>query len=96
MGSTEIWEIHNLTKDAHPMHIHEVQFQVVDRQTLPAGGRRPPEAWERGFKDTVLAYPQETTRVKVRFGQAGRYMWHCHILEHEDNEMMRPFRVGPA
>ncbi|MET8954498.1 multicopper oxidase family protein [Streptomyces sp. NPDC004393] len=96
VGSTEIWEIHNLTMDAHPIHIHEVQFQVVDRQTLPAGSRRPPEAWERGFKDTVLAYPQETTRVKARFGQAGRYMWHCHILEHEDNEMMRPLRVGPA
>ncbi|MFL4903774.1 multicopper oxidase family protein [Streptomyces sp. MMS24-I2-30] len=96
VGSTEIWEIHNLTKDAHPIHIHEVQFQVVDRQTLPAGSRRPPEAWERGFKDTVLAYPQETTRVKVRFGQAGRYLWHCHILEHEDNEMMRPLRVVPA
>ncbi|WP_306186158.1 multicopper oxidase family protein [Streptomyces sp. MK5] len=94
VGSTEIWEIHNLTKDAHPIHIHEVQFQVVDRQMLPVGGRRPPEAWERGFKDTVLAYPQEVTRVKVRFGQAGRYMWHCHILEHEDNEMMRPLRVG--
>ncbi|MFB6958022.1 multicopper oxidase family protein [Streptomyces sp. NPDC056309] len=96
VGSTEIWEIVNLTKDAHPIHIHEVQFQVVDRQTLPAGRRRSPEAWERGFKDTVLAYPQETTRVKVRFGQAGRYMWHCHLLEHEDNEMMRPLRVGPA
>lgn len=96
VGSTEIWEIHNLTKDAHPIHIHEVQFQVLDRQKLPAGGRRPPEAWERGFKDTVLAYPQETTRVKVRFGQTGRYMWHCHLLEHEDNEMMRPLRVDPA
>ncbi|GAA3367943.1 multicopper oxidase domain-containing protein [Streptomyces sannanensis] len=96
LGSTEIWEIHNLTKDAHPIHIHEVQFQIVDRQKIPAGSRRPPEAWERGFKDTVLAYPYAITRVRVRFGQAGRYMWHCHILEHEDNEMMRPFRVGPA
>lgn len=95
LGATEIWEIHNLTTDGHPIHIHEVQFQVVDRQALPAGGRRPPEAWERGFKDTVLAYPQEITRVKVRFGQEGRYMWHCHILEHEDHEMMRPLHVGP-
>ncbi|MCQ4042723.1 multicopper oxidase family protein [Streptantibioticus rubrisoli] len=95
-GSTEIWELHNLTADAHPIHIHEVQFQVIDRQTLPVGVRRPPDAGERGLKDTVLAYPHEITRVKVYFGQAGRYMWHCHILEHEDNEMMRPFRVGPA
>ncbi|WP_199836130.1 multicopper oxidase family protein [Streptomyces sp. TP-A0356] len=96
LGSTEIWEIHNLTKDAHPIHIHEVQFQIVDRQTVPSGTRRAPEAWESGFKDTALAYPAAITRVKVRFGQPGRYMWHCHILEHEDNEMMRPFRVGPA
>ncbi|MGW3495329.1 multicopper oxidase family protein [Streptomyces sp. NPDC001020] len=95
-GATEIWEIHNLTVDAHPIHIHEIQFQVVDRQGLPAGTRRPPEVWERGYKDTVFVYPQEITRVKVRFRQAGLFMWHCHMLEHEDNEMMRPFRVGPA
>lgn len=96
VGSTEIWEIHNLTKDAHPIHIHEVQFQVVDRQVLSTGARRPPDAGEHGFKDTVLAYPSEITRAKVHFDRAGRYMWHCHILEHEDNDMMRPFRVGPA
>ncbi len=96
VGSTEIWEIHNLTKDAHPIHLHEVQFQVVDRQALPTGDRRLPDLWDRGFKDTVLAYPKEITRVKVRFDRAGRFMWHCHILEHEDNEMMRPLRVRPA
>jgi len=95
-GATEIWEIVNLTSDAHPIHIHEIQFQVVDRQPLPAGTRRPPKAWERGFKDTVFAYPHEITRVKVHFSRAGRFMWHCHMLEHEDNEMMRPFIVGPA
>ncbi|WP_218149338.1 multicopper oxidase family protein [Streptomyces colonosanans] len=95
-GATEIWEIVNLTSDAHPIHIHEIQFQVVDRQAVPAGTRRPPEAWERGFKDTVFAYPHEITRVKVHFGRAGRFMWHCHMLEHEDNEMMRPLLVGPA
>jgi bilirubin oxidase len=96
VGATEIWEIHNFTTDAHPIHIHEIQFQVVDRQALPTGTRRRPEAWERGYKDTVFVYPHEITRVKVRFGQAGLFMWHCHMLEHEDNEMMRPFRVGPA
>ncbi|MYV45410.1 multicopper oxidase [Streptomyces sp. SID2888] len=96
LGATEIWEIHNLTNDAHPIHVHELQFQVVDRQPLPAGSRRPPEAGERGFKDTVIAPPHAITRIKLRFGRAGRFMWHCHMLEHEDNEMMRPFLVGPA
>ncbi|WP_202450168.1 multicopper oxidase [Streptomyces sp. MnatMP-M17] len=95
LGATEIWEIHNFTKDGHPIHIHEVQFQLVDRQQNGQAAR-PPEPWERGFKDTVIAYPNAITRVKARFDQAGRYMWHCHMLEHEDNEMMRPFRVGPS
>ncbi|MEU6036788.1 multicopper oxidase [Actinomadura sp. NPDC047616] len=95
VGTTEIWEMHNFTADAHPIHIHEVQFQVVDRQRR--GQRaRPPEAWERGFKDTVLALPNAITRVKVRFDRAGRYMWHCHLLEHEDNEMMRPYVIRAA
>ncbi len=93
-GATEVWEIHNFTEDAHPIHIHEVQFQVVDRQPFE-GGPRPPESWEAGYKDTVIAYPDEITRVKALFDLAGLYVWHCHILEHEDNEMMRPYRVGP-
>ncbi|NOU21273.1 MAG: multicopper oxidase domain-containing protein, partial [Methyloglobulus sp.] len=53
-----------------------------------------PEAWERGSKDTVTAYPGEVTRVKARFGRPGLYVWHCHILSHEDNDMMRPICVG--
>jgi bilirubin oxidase len=94
LGATEIWELHNFTADAHPIHIHEVQFQVVDRQPFQ-GAARPPERWETGFKDTVIAYPGEITRVKALFDLAGLYVWHCHIVEHEDNEMMRPYRVGP-
>ncbi|ARF59215.1 bilirubin oxidase [Streptomyces gilvosporeus] len=92
VGTTEVWEIHNFTADAHPIHIHEVQFQVVDRQRSghPA---QPPEPWERGLKDTVVAYPGMVTRVKARFDRRGRYVWHCHMLEHEDNEMMRPYLV---
>jgi spore coat protein A, manganese oxidase len=94
LDSIEVWEIHNFTEDAHPIHIHEVQFQVVDRQ--PFGGTaRPPEVWESGFKDTVVAYPEEITRVKALFDLAGLYVWHCHIVEHEDNEMMRPYFIGP-
>jgi hypothetical protein len=82
-----------------------VQFQVVDRQALAAddevaaepavllGDPQPPEPWETGTKDTVLVYPRAVTRIKARFDKAGSFVWHCHILEHEDNEMMRPFLV---
>jgi spore coat protein A len=108
VGATEIWEIYNATGDAHPMHIHEIVFEVVDRQdilvdevtqevqvvsgSLPI----PPEAWETGFKDTVIAYPGQVTRVRAQFNTPGQFVWHCHIVEHEDNEMMRPFRIGPV
>jgi bilirubin oxidase len=92
LGATEIWEFHNFTPDAHSMHIHQVQFQVLGRGR---DGRRPPEDSERGYKDTVIALPGDVTRVKARFDTAGRFTWHCHILEHEDGEMMLPFQVGP-
>jgi spore coat protein A, manganese oxidase len=108
VDATELWELYNTTEDAHPMHIHEVIFEVVDRQPIvvdeeaasvhvaPGSSARPPEPWETGFKDTVIAYPGEVTRVKVTFDTPGQFVWHCHIVEHEDNEMMRPYRVGPA
>jgi FtsP/CotA-like multicopper oxidase with cupredoxin domain len=92
LGATEVWEIHNFTEDAHPIHIHQVKFEVVNRE---AGSVRGPEAWETGYKDTVIAYPGEITRVKATYDLPGFYVWHCHIVEHEDNEMMRPFHVGP-
>jgi FtsP/CotA-like multicopper oxidase with cupredoxin domain len=109
VGATEVWEFFNFTADAHPMHIHEITFEVVNREGLVldeeleepvqpvqlTGEVRPPEAWESGFKDTVIAYPGEVTRVRARFETAGQFVWHCHIVEHEDNEMMRPFRIGP-
>jgi FtsP/CotA-like multicopper oxidase with cupredoxin domain len=59
------------------------------------GNPRPPEAWESGFKDTVTSYPGEVTRIKAQFKNPGQFVWHCHIVEHEDNEMMRPYRIGP-
>jgi spore coat protein A len=108
LNDTEIWEFYNFTADAHPIHVHEVQFQVVNRQRLkidddgitvaPAklkGQPIPPEPWETGFKDTVLVYPGQVTRIKAKFDLPGRYVWHCHIVSHEDNEMMRPYQVGP-
>ncbi len=165
-GDTEVWELVNLTADSHPIHLHLVQFQVINRQrfnmnkygkaydqAFPAvtgsttctggvycpgfgppldyntgnsralGGNpdvapylqgpvRPPEAYEAGWKDTVIAYPRQVTRIAVRWaptdistaaapaalyfpfdpsgdGHRG-YVWHCHIIDHEDNEMMRP------
>ena len=98
MGDTEVWELYNFTMDAHPIHVHQVLFQVVNREVfdpmMPGYGvPRAPEAWEAGFKDTVIAYPGEITRIKARFDLPGRYVWHCHIVEHEDNEMMRPYEV---
>jgi spore coat protein A len=108
LGATEVWEIYNFTMDAHPIHIHQVQFQVVNRQGLVLtedelpqqpvqllGDPIAPEVWETGYKDTVVAYPGMVTRVKARFDIPGLFVWHCHILEHEDNEMMRPYRVVP-
>lgn len=122
LGDTEVWEFHNLSPVAHPVHIHLVDFQVIGRQPLspftkedialqmcnglpatgarvtsgaePIGVERPAEEYERGPKDTVIAYPNEVTRVVARFDKPGEYIWHCHILHHEDHAMMRPLIVG--
>jgi spore coat protein A len=108
LGATEVWEIYNATADAHPMHIHEVAFEVVNRQAIlvdeetgavqlvPGSVPRPPESWETGVKDTVTALPGQVTRLRLRFTTPGQFVWHCHIVEHEDNEMMRPYRIGPV
>jgi FtsP/CotA-like multicopper oxidase with cupredoxin domain len=108
VGATEVWEIYNTTMDAHPMHVHEVTFEVVNREGLVLdidgevvqpvqldGVIAAPEPGETGFKDTVIAYPGQVTRIRAQFTTPGQYVWHCHIVEHEDNEMMRPFRIGP-
>ena len=144
VNTLEQWDIVNLTADTHPIHLHLVQFQALDRQPINAGsylqdvfgtdelhpshigsGARPfpsvdgylagarlaTDAWERGWKDTVQAHPGMVTRILVPFGPAaapgvpfgtrlptpftGRYVWHCHILDHEDNEMMLPYEVMP-
>ena len=99
-GATEVWELYNATADAHPMHIHEVLFQVMNRQPFdpltgkPVGRRTTaPPAGESGMKDTVIAYPGQITRIKMQFNMGGRYVWHCHILEHEEHDMMRPLIV---
>jgi FtsP/CotA-like multicopper oxidase with cupredoxin domain len=108
VGATEVWEFYNATGDGHPMHVHEVVFEVLNRQDIfvnedtqevqvvPGSVPRPPEPWETGFKDTVIAYPGQVTRIRARFSTPGQFVWHCHIVEHEDNEMMRPYRIGPV
>ncbi len=105
LGAIEEWAIHNFTMDAHPIHVHLVHFDVVNREVVdpdlsphgdqPIGTIIAPETWEAGPKDTVIAYPGEITRIKMLFDLPGFYVWHCHIVEHEDNEMMRPYHVGP-
>ena len=159
-GDTEVWEIVNLTADAHPIHTHLTQVQLVNRQNFntnkyakayaaafPGGvyvpgygpplgygpsvasglkyGGNPdvqphlqgpvllPESNEAGWKDTIIMYPGQVTRIAVRYaptdtaaGISGNYpfdpaagghgfVWHCHIIDHEDNEMMRPTKVVP-
>ncbi len=106
LNSTEIWSFINPTDDSHPIHIHLVRFQILDRRKFETFGYLtkqklrftgppvPPDPEEAGWKDTVRAEPGMVTRIIARFqGYAGRYVWHCHILEHEDNEMMRPYDV---
>jgi len=106
LNSVEIWNLMNVTDDAHPIHLHLVRFQILDRRRFERfayqyenilryrGAAAAPEPGEAGWKDTVRADPGMVTRIIVKFeGFVGRYVWHCHILEHEDNEMMRPYDV---
>jgi spore coat protein A len=109
LNSVEIWSIVNPTDDSHPIHLHMVRLQILDRrpydpvvhrmtgQLKYTGPAVPPEPNEAGWKDTVRAHGSMVTRFIVRFeGYAGRYVWHCHLLEHEDNEMMRPYEIFAA
>jgi spore coat protein A len=105
----EIWEIYNETMDAHPIHLHMVHMQLINRQKFKAmvndetgkpanirlaGTPIPPAADEAGWKDTYVMMPGEVTRIIAKFDIEGLYAWHCHILSHEDHEMMRPYYVG--
>lgn len=98
-GTCEVWEIHNFTMDAHPIHLHLVHFEILGRvmgaagMTVADGMLMPPEPGETGRKDTVIAYPGDITLIRAFFDLPGAYVWHCHILEHEDQAMMRPLNV---
>ncbi len=106
LGSYELWQLINTTPDNHPIHLHLVDFRILNRQRFDVnhynrtGKLRftspplPPAPDEQGLKDTVRANPGAVTRIIPRFvPYTGEYVWHCHILEHEDHEMMRPFIV---
>jgi spore coat protein A len=105
-GTVEEWEFYNYTPDTHPMHMHLTRFQVVDRRPIGtaagAVGTVGPEPWEQGWKDTMAAHPGMVTRIRQKFELPdgvtpgttdAQYVYHCHIVEHEDNDMMRPFIV---
>jgi spore coat protein A, manganese oxidase len=105
LGSLEKWRFINTTEDAHPMHLHLVQFQILERRGFNplalrngalefVGKPRSPAANEAGWKDTAIVNPREVLTIMVRFeGYTGRYVFHCHMLEHEDNDMMRPYEI---
>lgn len=116
LNDIEEWDIVNTTVDAHPIHLHLVQFEVVHRQfydtvtpavkdtvnqiftpaSYTAGlfAPVPPDLWDAGWKDTVVAPPGMVTRIRAKFDMAGdRYVYHCHILSHEEHDMMRPLVV---
>lgn len=106
IGDTEVWKFINVTNFAHPIHIHLIQFKILHRTPFDlerfnqdghiayTGPPIKPEIHERGWKDTVKAEPGMVTSVIMQFTEnPGEYVWHCHILEHEDYDMMRPMRV---
>jgi FtsP/CotA-like multicopper oxidase with cupredoxin domain len=118
-SGAEVWEIYNATGDAHPIHLHLVNFEIIEREGFLAdvfpqpllqhngtfgtgfrlenivldGNVVPAPDVEKAPKDMVTALPGEVTRIKVTFDKSGRYVWHCHILSHEDHEMMRVLEV---
>jgi spore coat protein A, manganese oxidase len=120
-GSSEVWQIMNLTADTHPIHFHFVNVQIISRQPFNAanykggaptftGAARPPDDYERGWKDTVRMNTGEVTSIFITFNSLSvpfpvpssprtgghEYAWHCHILEHEEHDMMRPLVLKEA
>ncbi|WP_053093773.1 multicopper oxidase domain-containing protein [Rufibacter radiotolerans] len=110
LNSTEIWEIYNLTPDAHPIHLHLVSFRILSNQKFSGtvneetgalsnvqleGPLMLPEPGQAGRKDTYPVAPGEVTRLVATFDKEGLYAWHCHVLSHEDHDMMRPMYIGP-
>lgn len=111
LNSTEEWDVYNTTMDAHPIHLHLVEFQTINHQPFTAtqdpvtfalsniamaGPALPPDPGKDGWKDTQIMYPGEVTRIIAKFDKPGDYVWHCHILSHEEWDMMRLMHVRYA
>ncbi len=103
INEPEIWEIINTTPDAHPIHLHQIFFQVLDHQAFDVNAFNAtgtitrlgqPIVETKEFKDTYVVMPGEIARFAMTFDLEGLYVWHCHILSHEDYDMMRPLYVG--
>jgi spore coat protein A len=96
LGSTEIWEFENPSNIMHPMHVHLVAFQVLERRSLSGGGALPLDPWEANtWKDTVKVPAGTVVSVIARYDDyLGKFPFHCHILDHEDHEMMRQFQTS--
>ena len=97
-GTTELWEVWNFSPEgsgaiSHVFHMHLVQFEVVNREPINGGAVTGPSPWERGRKDSCSSPTGYITRVKATFDHKGLFVWHCHLFDHEDNSMMRPYQV---
>jgi spore coat protein A, manganese oxidase len=105
LGDTEVWEVFNYTEDAHPVHLHLVQYQVLGRYLISEtdldgdgylndlGAEIPLYPEDKGNQDTVWVGPGEALKIISTWDRPGEYVWHCHILSHEDHTMMRPLQV---
>lgn len=94
LNSTETWELWNFGPGGHAFHLHLVEGQIINRQPIAGGATTPPNPWETGPKDVVSIPANQITRFKATFDRASRYVWHCHFLDHEDHDMMRPWLIS--
>ena len=93
--AVEVWDIYDFEGDSHPIHLHETRYEVLERVDIANPNvTTPPSPGERGRKDTTLANGGQILRIRVEFGRAGLFAWHCHIISHEDDEMMRPLCIA--
>jgi FtsP/CotA-like multicopper oxidase with cupredoxin domain len=93
--AVEVWDIYDFEGDSHPMHLHEVRYEVLGRIDIANSAvATPPAPGEGGRKDTTLAHGGQILRIRVKFDLAGLYAWHCHIISHEDDEMMRAMCIS--